>query len=137
MHAVVLVSATEILVCRTNHKSRMHQLPNEILELIFVHLSIEDLLLSVALVCTKWRDLVQNVNVLPWKKACHRFIRRLPLEKNSTHPGTFLDLINDPVAIKQFAFTNKEVLTELIYLPEKKHLSYLCHLHFRSIRMWS
>ncbi|TRY61427.1 hypothetical protein TCAL_16310 [Tigriopus californicus] len=93
----------------------MQHLPNEILELIFVHLSIEDLLLSVALVCTKWRDLVQNVHVLPWKKACHRFIRRLPPENHSSTPlEAFSDVINNPLSIKQYTFANKEVNPDVV-----------------------
>ena len=47
--------------------------PPEILEKIFAHIPLVDLLTVHSLVSTKWRDVISRANYLPWKKAYYQY----------------------------------------------------------------
>ncbi len=47
----------------------MDSLPPEILEHIFAHMPMLDLITVQSLVCKKWRDIIARDNFLPWKKS--------------------------------------------------------------------
>ncbi len=49
----------------------MDVLPEELLEIILSSLPVRDLYLSAALVCTKWRNIIQKESYLKWKRAYH------------------------------------------------------------------
>ena len=51
----------------------MDNLAPELLEQIFAHIPLVDLLTVHSLVCRKWRDIIRRKNFLPWKKAYFQY----------------------------------------------------------------
>ena len=52
---------------------KMDNLAPELLEQIFAHIPLVDLLTVHSLVCHKWRDIIRRKNFLPWKKAYFQY----------------------------------------------------------------
>ncbi|XP_064489501.1 F-box DNA helicase 1-like [Ornithodoros turicata] len=49
------------------------QVPDELLEIIFAHLSLQDLLLTYSLVCVRWHRVISNPTFLQYRKAYYRY----------------------------------------------------------------
>ena len=48
-------------------------LPNEIVELIFSNVPLINLFQTCSLVCSRWRDVIQGPEFIPWKKSYYRY----------------------------------------------------------------
>lgn len=53
----------------------MDDLPPEILEQIFAHVPLIDLLTVHSLVCKKWHGIIFRPNFMPWKKSYFRYMK--------------------------------------------------------------
>ena len=50
----------------------MDSIPSELLERIFSHISMDDLLKVQSLVCKRWKSVISRELYMPWKKAYYR-----------------------------------------------------------------
>jgi hypothetical protein len=62
------ISSNELKKLKSKNKT-MDRFPPEILEQIFAHLPLVDLLTIESLVCKQWREIVIRRRFMPWKKA--------------------------------------------------------------------
>ena len=68
----------------------MDTLPPELLERIFSHIPLEDLLKVQSLVCKKWKNVISRELYTPWKKAYYRLkldsMKKSNFEESSSPP---------------------------------------------------
>lgn len=81
----------------------MEKLPPEVLELVFAHVPMLELLSIESTVCKRWRDIISRPLFLPWKKSYFRLKmdayeeddQPSPSPKSSPPPSKRIKNVND------------------------------------------